>query len=814
MATRESPTSAQLDIIIEKINAIERTSNTPSDSFNLSPLLEELKSSEKSQGQVNEQLAQGLDNISKMTEQIHLSGSELREMVERMEEQVRLLEQRSSDVENTILEVANMQTSLSSAATAIAADLNGLMQQDNKNHEEIQLIMENRVVGGFEEVPNMIQSEVRLLHEDLYKSRKQNDNDFKVILSEIARVQQALNLDFVQVLKDRVEEAVADKVSAFDKTVSQLQHDILEVETKTDAKVGQVEQQAALDMLALQAPAKGKKHGPGGHPKVDKLGSPQASLESARSSIMDNTISGSAITRKRYREMFTQTTPPETDEGFAQTDPIEIAAGEPKRRGHARRARQSVKKNMGGEETQKKQLGSADKLKEQALAAAMERPYDVFDMYYTSGFFQAVAKSSIFENLTLLVVFLNAAWLAVDTDYNDSALIIEADLIFIVAENAFCGYFFIELLIRFMAFEYKVFAFQDAWFVFDFILVSLAVAETWIFTGIVVALDIRASTGGGGSLSVFKMFRLVKLLKLSRLARLLRVVPELVIIMKGIVFATRAVAVFCLLWFIIIYVFAIGLRSVTEGTEASEGNFDNVPQAMNNLLLQGVFPDSATWVKNITATQGDLSPSTLGLWAILIFFFAIVSLVVLYMLVGVLVDVVGVISNVEKERLTVSFVAQAVRDEIEKIGIHSDGMISKFEFEKILVEPSVARVLTQVGVDVSILTDMLDFIFTEEKKRTGMKFNAIVEVILGMRGSNPATVKDCKEQIKVLKHCFNDSLEQSEKRVGVQFEYLIANLKAIREDIQNLQDDSAMGSEAGEELDELESAPFQPGAEG
>jgi len=48
-----------------------------------------------------------------------------------------------------------------------------------------------------------------------------------------------------------------------------------------------------------------------------------------------------------------------------------------------------------------------------------------------------------------------------------------------VVENIFCFYFTAEVVIRFLAFKRKCLFYRDAWFVFDSLLVSCMVLETW-----------------------------------------------------------------------------------------------------------------------------------------------------------------------------------------------------------------------------------------------------------------------------------------------------------------------------------------------
>merc|ERR1712139_754129 len=106
-------------------------------------------------------------------------------------------------------------------------------------------------------------------------------------------------------------------------------------------------------------------------------------------------------------------------------------------------------------------------------------------MYKDTGVWQYIAKSSLFGNVTLAVIGTNALWLAVDTDMNDSTILLDAHPVFQVVENMFCTYFFFELLVRFMAFKWKRNCLKDPWFVFDSSLVLLMVLETWVMSAVI-----------------------------------------------------------------------------------------------------------------------------------------------------------------------------------------------------------------------------------------------------------------------------------------------------------------------------------------
>merc|ERR1712217_427383 len=74
-------------------------------------------------------------------------------------------------------------------------------------------------------------------------------------------------------------------------------------------------------------------------------------------------------------------------------------------------------------------------------------------------------------------------------------------------------------------------------------------------------------------------------------------------------------------------------------------------------------------------------------------------------------------------------------------GIDYDGnlQISKGEFETLLLNKTAARMVQDVGVDVVGLVDFADFIFKDDDE---LSFCEFMELVLQLRGSNNATVKD------------------------------------------------------------------------
>jgi len=406
-------------------------------------------------------------------------------------------------------------------------------------------------------------------------------------------------------------------------------------------------------------------------------------------------------------------------------------------------------------------FADAESMKEQVRLAIHQKPYDVMEFYYEEGYAQAIARNAWFENITLGVISFNALWIAIDTDINEAATLADADPIFIFAENFFCVYFCLEWLIRFAAFEIKRNSLRDNWFIFDTVLVFCMVSETWILSAVAEAGSMPVS-----DTSVLKLIRITRLSRMARMAKLLRAMPELLVLVKGMAVASRSVFYTLSLLMAIIYVFAVAFRQLTDGLEVGDTYFSSVPHAMSSLLLQGTLPDLAVFVTNVGREH-------IAIAVMLLLFVLLASLTVMNMLVGVLVEVVSVVSAVEKEELNVAYVKSRLKTISETYGsVDEDGdnCLNAHEFRDLLLVPEAASAIKDVGVDPVGLVDFAEFIFRDEAEIT---FGDFIEIILTFRGSNSCTVKDVVDlrrylmtEMRTLDQHFDSMLDMLRTLIG------------------------------------------------
>jgi len=259
----------------------------------------------------------------------------------------------------------------------------------------------------------------------------------------------------------------------------------------------------------------------------------------------------------------------------------------------------------------------------------------------------------------------------------------------------------------------------------------------------------------------------------------LNALPELMILIKGMFVATRAVSCTVLLMLMIIYVFAVLFRQLTDGTELGATVFPSVTASMRFLMLSACIPD-------LTDVTNEIWEHGWGFAAVFMFFVLVVTITVMNMLVGVLVGVVDTVAIVEREQMMVNFVKsnlltmldvckqrameegcetsrqphmsaqltpeagseaasggftkrQSLRITKEQLAEEDNREITRSEFDILITLPLAIRSLDTMGVDVVGLVDLADFIFKDTEK---LEFIDFMELIMSLRGTNQATVKD------------------------------------------------------------------------
>eukprot|EP00931_Biecheleriopsis_adriatica_P102239 TRINITY_DN77234_c0_g1_i1.p1 TRINITY_DN77234_c0_g1~~TRINITY_DN77234_c0_g1_i1.p1 ORF type:complete len:850 (-),score=205.70 TRINITY_DN77234_c0_g1_i1:21-2570(-) len=700
--------------------------------FDLTPVLEEIRSTEVLRQDSDRKLNVLEKRLDSVTHQIEQARTDVEEEV------VRRLSTKMNAHEEQLTQITDMQTALHRAAENIAKEVMQMKKQEEHYFSEMLGSLDLRIKCIAERSSHVDMSPVMVA---VQKNQEEVLYDFNILQGELGKIQKALLLDYA----DPNAPMLNRRSKNYESTSAEGDEQTQAIMSRKSARASTVGLTAAPATIT-----DGEQEGTKSHAQTPKA-------------------------RRRFREFWCQTEERERKDDWVQTDPLSNTQKKKNQKDPKVILDKKPRKTMTGREAGT--FNDAEALKQKARQALCQPPYNVQDFYHTSGHAQMIARSVWFENITLAVVAINAIWISIDTDLNEAIVLIDAEPVFQLVEHSFCLFFVAELAIRFAAFEIKSKCLRDFWFVFDLFLVTLMVIEDWILSVVMLALGLRDLTAMA-NINTFRLVRLVKLLRLSRLAKVLRALPELVIIIKGIGFAARSVFVFLALWGVIIYVFAIVLRQLAKPNDVlAPQYFSSVPHSFSTLLLNGLLPDNAPLVNDLAA--GDPI-----MWPIMVAFVLLVGVTIMYMLVGVLVDVIGVIATTEKEGLVVNNLAVRLRESMEMMGYDVDErQLGQYELSRLLVEPEICKVISDVGVDVVLLVDMLDLVYEEVSRVGGMTFENLVETILNMRGQNPATIKDIKESLKAIKSVIKESVTAVSQQLTEKLNVLEADVRAIRDEV-------------------------------
>lgn len=403
--------------------------------------------------------------------------------------------------------------------------------------------------------------------------------------------------------------------------------------------------------------------------------------------------------------------------------------------------KKSMKKRM----TSMFEFSNAEAIKEKVRnQKKVKSVYNVCDAYHNTGFCQMIARHQYFENCTLAVIVVNALWISIDTDGNTAPTMNSAEPIYVVMDSLFFIYFTIEVIVRFLAFKRKLDCLKDGWFKFDITLVVL-----YGFDPFTLALIAKAKGGDGLDLPT-DVLRLCRLARLSRLVRMLRSLPELMVMIKGMVTATSSVAYTLGLLMMVTYVFAIALRNLVPAADSEEkcqqdwGDdgclenlyFSSVPEAMHNLIIYATFCDELAAFMH--AIQKQSEACLILSWI----YVSLASLTVMNMLVGVLCEVISAVASEETEMMMTEKVHEKFGALVEKVDDNNDGTISWDEFKDILAMPEALTALESVNVDPESMVDVAEDVFFDEGEPLAVPFQDFMALVLDLRGGQQATVEN------------------------------------------------------------------------
>jgi voltage-gated sodium channel len=356
--------------------------------------------------------------------------------------------------------------------------------------------------------------------------------------------------------------------------------------------------------------------------------------------------------------------------------------------------------------------------------------------------------------LTFFFIGSNSIYIGIDAEYNATIgkpdNLYKCPIGFIIMENVFCVYFTGEVLIRLIAYRKKRMCFTDAWFVFDSILVTFMVLEVWILPVFGIA----------GELSQFSVLRLLRLLRISRMARLMKKVPELMMIIKGLLASVRSVGCTAILQVLILYVFSIlfvseyheeGYESKKHHEFEDDGDIDiffgSMGKSMFSLFIYGTVLDDVTYCSDAIRATDNGVPFYLGLFLV---FIVISSFTILNMLIGILCEVVTATAESEKTKSAETSVKDAITTLFNTMDVDGSGTITETEFNSMRDDAAVKSALEEMDIYDSHFARYCELLFHKDDEKEGsplkekptISFEELINMILRLSPGNHINALD------------------------------------------------------------------------
>lgn len=297
---------------------------------------------------------------------------------------------------------------------------------------------------------------------------------------------------------------------------------------------------------------------------------------------------------------------------------------------------------------------------------------------YNSGWCGRLVKNDLFERTTIVIIIFNSIAIGWDADhtarFGKADNLYDGPIGFIIVENFFATYFTGEILIRLFAYKHICGWMFDGWFLFDSLLVMFMVTETWVLPAM----------GGESPLGQFSILRLLRLLRITRVAKLMRMFPELLMIVKGISAASRAVVWTAVLLVMVSFTWAIlftneyhqgSLPDEAFGEEEVEFLFGSIGKSMRHLLVMGTILDDVTYCTDTIRASGKM----MMLFAFIVYIL-LNSFTLMNMLLGILVEVVGNTAQGETSRAVEETFKEIVLEAFSTLPLEPDESITFNKF--------------------------------------------------------------------------------------------------------------------------------------
>eukprot|EP00927_Polykrikos_kofoidii_P083784 TRINITY_DN8660_c0_g1_i1.p1 TRINITY_DN8660_c0_g1~~TRINITY_DN8660_c0_g1_i1.p1 ORF type:complete len:643 (-),score=80.46 TRINITY_DN8660_c0_g1_i1:82-2010(-) len=324
------------------------------------------------------------------------------------------------------------------------------------------------------------------------------------------------------------------------------------------------------------------------------------------------------------------------------------------------------------------------------------------------------------ESVTLSLIVLNILFLGLQANEEimkhakpqsfDSG----RQYVFNYIETAFCAAFVFEILLVLLANRRELGA-RFKWFIFDFLLMALAVAEE-----AVKLLNLDAP-----NLNVLRIIRFLRLTRLLRFIRLLRAFRELRVVIMSIISCIKSLVWTMVLLAVVVYLMAVLLLMIIASSEKRVFEDTDLGK-LRRLYYQDLLRAMVTLFQTITGGVGwddvskpieDLFP---GSWVLFVVYVSFFMFAIMGVATGVFVD--QAMKAIAQDQSLVALDQRGRRDatlkeirDLFRQVVGNDKLVSAGTLQGIMNQPEVRSCFKQLDMETWDLQTFIELVDTNDE---------------------------------------------------------------------------------------------------
>lgn len=339
------------------------------------------------------------------------------------------------------------------------------------------------------------------------------------------------------------------------------------------------------------------------------------------------------------------------------------------------------------------------------------------DFLYGRNTLADVVGSALFDNLSGIVILVNAVTIGIQTDYMARNTAERVPDSMEVIDKVIAVIFAVELMMRLCAFRCAFFTMPGwKWNVFDFTMVAMQVLEELVRTVVVFG-----DTSALGNFKIMRVLRVLRLIRIVRVVRIMRMVSDLRTIVASVMGSLKALLWTVVLLMIFMYMVAVYFTQTVTDYKVAQGAayptvFDDYYNSVFKTFvgLYMAISGGMDWSDMADPLFEHLSP---GVGVIFVFYVAFSLLCILNVVTGVFVE--SALKNAQQEENL--FMERNLTKIFQSTDLDNNGTLDWEEFEAAVQTEEMQEFMRSINLEPDEAITLFKLVDVEERGQVMME---------------------------------------------------------------------------------------------